>query len=839
MKKAFLASILVFSFLLAPFSAMADVSFGNTKMDVTTVSPISFNNNGNYLIVSISSTVNNISSVTYPVGGVATAMSQIGTAQYHSNYQRYVSVWGLTNPDQGSNNITITGGANSYVNIVSVLGVDQSAPYTGLTTKTGNSATPAITATTTASNAYVFAVGVIQSGASAGANTTLVLNTSGAELYSFRSTGVANSTAATIAINSTSGEYVLKAFGINPDITMQSPTQLQVESQTNPTSVATSNPRFSAVVTSASTTILATSYQLQVATSSTYWGAPYWDSGRKTLSSSTPANQRTPQIYSTTTFPQNGSTYYWRIALFDQSGFGNWSTVTSLFTMNTPPQSYPSTILQDLTYAYDAVGNITSITDRSGTNGVGSTTYSYDNLYRLIGATSSQSYNNYTQTYTYDILGNLTNKSDIGNYTYAGTGYANPDAATTIGGVNYGYDNSGNLLTYGSTTNTWNYRDRLIATNDGKGASATTTAYRYDENDQRVAQDVKNGAGATTTTTYFSNLFERTGSATTTLYIYAAGQLIATIEGNGVSTSTYVTHTDHLGSSNVQSDKNGNLAQLTQYYPFGSMIQNQQPTSGYNIKKKFLNQAYDDAISQSYLNARFLQNNNGRFTSLDPVSRDVGMMGKMPPYILAMSGNPAEIDQNALLANPQMLNLYSYSVNNPINKSDPSGKIAAVAALPFAPAAMEAIAATGPLAGGLAVGGVAVGAVGVGGYYFGWYLAAGVDGLINYYKQGGDFSPKTKEEAREKAGSECVYCGQPTTPAEKSKKGVPPPPNEGQTDHYNPKSKGGSNDPSNAEHACRTCNNEKSNTPPQGTKWELPGKSSPPTAPAAGTGKKP
>jgi len=104
------------------------------------------------------------------------------------------------------------------------------------------------------------------------------------------------------------------------------------------------------------------------------------------------------------------------------------------------------------------------------------------------------------------------------------------------------------------------------------------------------------------------------------------------------------------------------------------MIQNVQPANGYNTKKKFLNQTYDDAIAQSYLNARFLQNNNGRFTSLDPVSRDIGGIEKMPAYILMMGQGGGMIDQNTLLADPQLQNSYSYAKNNPVTLSDPSGQ---------------------------------------------------------------------------------------------------------------------------------------------------------------------
>ena len=112
----------------------------------------------------------------------------------------------------------------------------------------------------------------------------------------------------------------------------QAPSDLQVESLTNPTNVATSNPRFSAIHKNASTTALATSYQIQISTSTIFTSSLYWDSGKKTLSSSTPREQRSPQIYSTTTFSVNGTQYYWRIRFWDQTNtVGEWSTSTDSF----------------------------------------------------------------------------------------------------------------------------------------------------------------------------------------------------------------------------------------------------------------------------------------------------------------------------------------------------------------------------------------------------------------------------------------------------------------------------------------------------------------------------
>jgi hypothetical protein len=99
-------------------------------------------------------------------------------------------------------------------------------------------------------------------------------------------------------------------------------------------------------------------------------------------------------------------------------------------------------------------------------------------------------------------------------------------------------------------------------------------------------------------------------------------------------------------------------------------------------------------------------------------------------------------------------------------------------------------------------------------------LVVGVHGTavlgkaLSMFKAGGTFSSKTKKDAKAAADGKCQNCGVETTPGEKSQKGVTPPDTEGQTDHIVPKSKGGTNEPSNAQHFCRKCNLAKSDKTP-------------------------
>jgi len=97
--------------------------------------------------------------------------------------------------------------------------------------------------------------------------------------------------------------------------------------------------------------------------------------------------------------------------------------------------------LQDLSYQYDSVGNIISITDAVNS---GSQTFSYDALNRLISA-SGNAYG--TKNYTYDEIGNMTFK-DGTTYNY-GEGDTGPHAVTSgSDGSVFEYDLNGNMISW-------------------------------------------------------------------------------------------------------------------------------------------------------------------------------------------------------------------------------------------------------------------------------------------------------------------------------------------------------------------------------------------------------
>ena len=272
------------------------------------------------------------------------AMTEIGHQQADAsagnNYT--VDTFYLAPTATGTNNLVITTtnsmSAGFFAHCASYSGVDQATPIEASTQHITNYASCSsdnITLTTLTDNDWLVGIWGDDAGRThtAGAGTLRTSDGQGAII----DTGPISPAGSATVTNVPSAGTGCPGTGvaITPKIVGGSASSLQVELQSNPTWVATSNPRFSAMFAdTASTTALATSYQIQIATSSSSWTTLHWDSGQQALSSSTPVGVRTPQIYATTTFPLNLTQYYWRIRLWNQVGSSTpWSAGNNTFTM--------------------------------------------------------------------------------------------------------------------------------------------------------------------------------------------------------------------------------------------------------------------------------------------------------------------------------------------------------------------------------------------------------------------------------------------------------------------------------------------------------------------------
>jgi RHS repeat-associated protein len=219
-----------------------------------------------------------------------------------------------------------------------------------------------------------------------------------------------------------------------------------------------------------------------------------------------------------------------------------------------------------------------------------------------------------------------------------------PSATTNrLTDAGYAYDAAGNMTNDGSNTTVYDGENRVAsATNAGAAG-----AYSYDGNSLRVKKCVPNCTSPTTTTVYiFSGskvIAEYDNGAAvgspSREYIYSGSALLAKIDSSG----TKYYHQDHL-SNRLVTDSSGNTAAQMGHYPFGESWYNTT-----NDKLLFTSYERDSESGNDYAMARYNVNRLGRFSSPDLVA-----------------GNAND---------PQTLNRYAYTRNDPANLVDPLGLV--------------------------------------------------------------------------------------------------------------------------------------------------------------------
>jgi RHS repeat-associated protein len=160
-----------------------------------------------------------------------------------------------------------------------------------------------------------------------------------------------------------------------------------------------------------------------------------------------------------------------------------------------------------------------------------------------------------------------------------------------------------------------------------------------------------------------------------------AGQLVAeystgAAQPNGTS---YLT-TDHLGSTRLVTDSNGNVRARYDYLPFGEEVPSTQgvrgSVSGYGgtdgTRQKFTQKERDTESGLDYFLARYYSSAQGRFTSPDEFT---GGPDDLFDFADDASDNPTLY---AELEEPESLNKYQYCYNNPLRHVDGDGHGVAV-----------------------------------------------------------------------------------------------------------------------------------------------------------------
>jgi RHS repeat-associated protein len=302
-----------------------------------------------------------------------------------------------------------------------------------------------------------------------------------------------------------------------------------------------------------------------------------------------------------------------------------------------------TTSLQELTYAYDSVGNISQVTDAAA----GETSiYTYDSLDRLETWTLGST----TEAYHYDpVTGNLDIKAGT-NISYADS--AHKHAATSAGSNTYAYDANGNQIIREIGTDIFNLaydaENRLVEVKKNNTIIAT---FIFDADGKRVSA-TNNGE----TVLFIGGHYEvnTTTNEKTKYYMAGASRIAVRKEIIPVSSTLTYLLTDHLGSSSLAVDASTGEVIETRYKPWGEVrytTPNKTMPTGYTFTGQYSYVA-DDATDLGnagfdlmFYNARWYDPALGRFAQADSIV-------------------PAGV---------QGWDRYAYVNNNPVKYTDPTG----------------------------------------------------------------------------------------------------------------------------------------------------------------------
>jgi RHS repeat-associated protein len=326
---------------------------------------------------------------------------------------------------------------------------------------------------------------------------------------------------------------------------------------------------------------------------------------------------------------------------------GNW--ITENFTYNnllqvTNMTAIGLTTVMNMTYNYSGTANngrvANSVDAVTGEN----VSYTYDALNRLTNASASGMW---SEAYSYDGFGNLTQKSGTG-----GTPNVAPSMTASFDANNHQvgvtYDLNGNPAGDSTTNNTWDVENRLVA-RTSKTAPYGGVWYAYDPSGKRIRKDTNdnsNGLFSQTTELYFYGITGQKLATYRCSYPDGIDMVCAFYAGNVYFGSKLVVSdgvgvvTDRLGS--VRWNQNG---EQFSYYPYG-----EERTNTIDGRVKF-GTYFRDSAGQDYADQRYYGATTGRFWSADPSS------GVSP-------------------GNPSSWNRYAYVLGDPINFYDPHGKVA-------------------------------------------------------------------------------------------------------------------------------------------------------------------
>ena len=379
-----------------------------------------------------------------------------------------------------------------------------------------------------------------------------------------------------------------------------------------------------------------------------------------------------------------------------------------LVHLKTTREKYRDSALQDLHYTYDAIGNISFITDHAQgkvyfDNQVVSSNneYVYDAIYRLIEAngreqigllarpeldwndeprmnkplpSDGQAMRRYKEDYRYDLVGNILavihhahDGSWRRHYEYPES--SNRLACTRVGEhkEHYSYDANGNMVHMPHLpVMSWDFKNQLRLTKDqvARQGEGRRTFYVYDASGMRVRKVTERPDGSKAHERIYLGGYEiyrkyhrtQVTLERETLHVMDDKRCIALVETKTIDEKARPEHlphvlvryqfTNHLDSSCLELDGEAEIISYEEYYPYGSTSYEavRREVEASPKRYRFTGKERDEETGLYYHGARYYIPWLGRWTAADPAG---------------------------LVDGP---NLYVYTRGNPIGAVDPTGR---------------------------------------------------------------------------------------------------------------------------------------------------------------------
>jgi RHS repeat-associated protein len=290
-------------------------------------------------------------------------------------------------------------------------------------------------------------------------------------------------------------------------------------------------------------------------------------------------------------------------------------------------------------------GNIFQINNNAVSDATSQTVFQYDALNRLSQAnTATTARNCWTEVYTFDAWGNLTNRAG-----QSGGGYGNcvtepMSYPATVQNQLTGlpYDIAGNVLSDVQSN---------PVTYDAESDIATDAGYTYDYDADGFRMEKAAGSsgimywpgpgGTLAETDLSGNINEE--------YVFFNGERIARVDRP--SGNVWYYFSDQVHSADVITDPTGKVYESCTYFPYGGIV---TCTGSDPNRYKFTGKERDAESGNDYFGARYYGSSLGRFMTPDWAARPTAV-----PY--------------AVFGDPQSLNLYGYVRNDPISRADADG----------------------------------------------------------------------------------------------------------------------------------------------------------------------